>query len=379
MANMEGSTMVGEGNGAVWFGEPKTRWQTIGWLLFTLTVCLHFALTYSAIPDFLNLDAYMRGVERTPYQYRILMMWVFQLLATKHAVLAATAHVQRMHVPDIFKTPQQLVQIAVAFISMFGAVLATAATLTKLTGDRIFSRWMSLVLIYMAYFNLAPAGWELNYTYPYDVPSLMFFCLAVYLVISGKDWAYYVLFPIATLNRETTCFLTIFMLVWKWRELKSLKGELRPKDWLTLAAHGVVQIAIWMHLKAWLAHHFAGNQFDYGVSNTPAPASQKLLLNLHMMVEPQQWPVFLSLFGFLLPAIWLGRRWIRNEGISWGLAIMLPLWALGMLLVGVIGEIRVFSELSALLAPALGLIVYHRFRPVVSNSSIRLFRSGSDL
>jgi hypothetical protein len=355
--------MTGKENTAVWFGEPRSRWHTIAWAVFTLAICLHFALTYNAIPDFLNLNAYTHGVERTPYQYRILMMWVFQLLTTKHAVLAAAAHVQRMHVPDNFKTPQQLVQIAVVWVSIFGAVLATVGTLTRLTGDRIFSRWMSLVLIYMAYFNLAPAAWELNYTYPYDVPSLMFFCLAVYLVVSGKDWIYYLLFPIATLNRETTCFLTLFMLVWKWRELRARECALTVKDWLTLAAHGVVQIAIWLALKLWLAHHFASNQFDFGTSGTAAPISQKLLFNLHMLISPPQWPVFLSLFGFLLPAIWLGRRWIRNEGISWGLAIVLPLWVLGMMLVGVVTEIRVFSELSALLVPALGLIVYHRFAP----------------
>jgi hypothetical protein len=358
--------MVGK---TVWFDKPGSRWGTLSWVIFTLGICLHFALTYGAVPDFLDLNAYMNGLEKTPYQCRVLMMWVFQLVATKHALVSAAVHVQRMHVPDIFKTPQQLVQIVVTFASMFGAVLATAGTLTRLTGDWIFSRWMSLTLIYMAYFNLAPAGWMLHYTFPYDVPSLMFFCMGIYLFVGGKDWIYYLLFPIATLNRETTFFLTFFMLIWKWREMLRRDGRLTTRDWATLAAHAVTQGAIWIAIKLWVTHRFAGNQPDYGGSPTPPPLINKVLLNIHMILPPQQWAVYLSLFGFLLPAIWVGRRWIRNDGVTWCLTIVTPLWVLGMLIVGLIPEIRIFSELSAMLVPALGLIVYHRFRPVADETA----------
>src|SRR5580704_6185766 len=138
---------------AVWFGEPRSRWRTVLWVMFTLGICLHFTLAYNLELDFLDLKAYMLGVEKTPYQYRILMMYVFQLLATKHIVVSLAQHTQHMHVPAEWQKPQKLVQIGVAMVSLFGAVLATAGTLTKLTGDRIFSRWMSLLLIYMTYAN----------------------------------------------------------------------------------------------------------------------------------------------------------------------------------------------------------------------------------
>jgi hypothetical protein len=45
--------------------------------------------------------------------------------------------------------------------------------------------------------------------------------------------------------------------------------------------------------------------------------------------------------------------------------ILVPLWFVGMFFMGLLPEIRIFSELSALLVPALGLIVYHRFVPAV--------------
>jgi hypothetical protein len=331
--------------------------------MFTLGICIHFTLAYNLELDFLDLKAYLQGLEKTPYQYRILMMYVFRLFATKPIVIALAQHTQQMHVPAEWQKPQKLVQIGVAMVSLFGAVLATAGTLTKLTGDRIFSRWMSLLLIYMAYANLAP-GWGLAYSFPYDTPSLMLFCVGVYLVVSGRDWLYYILYPIAVLNRETICFLTIFFVIWKWQELRTQKGKLRRKDALRLAAHGLAQAAIWIVLKVWLARRFAGNIYDYGSIPTNPPVIGRMMLNLHELVRPQQWPVFLSVFGFLLPVLWLQRQWIQNEGIYWSCKIVIPLWFVGMFFMGLLPEIRIFSELSSLVVPAIGLIVYHRFMPV---------------
>ncbi|WP_183812164.1 hypothetical protein [Tunturibacter empetritectus] len=366
----EGSrAIVTNGGGAVWFGRPDSRWKTAVWVGFTLGICLHFALSYNLIIDFLDLDAYMRGVEKTPYQYRILMMYVFRFFATRHAVIALAQHAQHMrHAPLLFQKPTQLVQIGIAIMSLFGAVLATAATLTRLTGDRIFSRWMSLLLIYMAYANLAP-GWGLAYTFPYDTPSLMFFCLGVFLVVSGRNRLYYALYPIAVLNRETICFLTIFFLIWKWQEIRAREGRVTSKDALRLAAHGVVQGAIWVGLKLWLAHRFAANIYDYGSTPTNPPVVGRMMLNVHMLLRPQQWPVYLSVFGFLLPVILLQRRWIGNPGIDYGCTILIPIWFVGMFFMGLMPEIRIFSELSALLVPAMGLIVYHRFAPVAAEPS----------
>jgi len=351
------------GRRPVWFGEPKSRWRTILWVVFTLVICVHFALAYNLEPDFLDLKAYMLGGERTPYQYRVLMMYVFRLLAMKHAVIALAQHTQHMHVPDEWQKPQKLVQIGVSLVSLFGGVLATAGTLTKLTGDRIFSRWMSLLLIYMAYANLAP-GWGLAYSFPYDTPSLMLFCVGVYLVVSGRNWLYYLLYPIAVLNRETICFLTIFFVIWKWQELRAREGRVTRQHTVKLAAHGLAQAAIWVGLKVWLAHRFAANVYDYASIVTNPRVFGRILMNLHHLARPQQWPVFLSVFGFLLPVVWLQRSWIRNGGIYWSCMILIPLWFVGMFFVGLLPEIRIFSELSSLLVPALGLIVYHRFSPV---------------
>lgn len=211
----------------------------------------------------------------------------------------------------------------------------------------------------MSYFNLAP-HWGLDYTLPYDTPSLFFFCLGLYLIVDRRWWMYYILFPIAVLNRETICFLTVFFLVWEWfRSSAEASGRVQSagRRVMRLAPHALIQAAIWLAIKVFLAHRFIAN-----------PAEDKglvfaghLAYNLHELVKPQQWPMLLSICGFLLPAMWMGRRWIQCKGMSWGCGIMMGLWFLGMMKVGVIVEIRVFSEWTAFAVPALALITYHRF------------------
>jgi len=208
---------------------------------------------------------------------------------------------------------------------------------------------------------LAP-GWGLNYSYPYDVPSLMFFCVGVYLVVTERVWLYYLMFPLAALNRETICFLTVFFAIWSLERIRERDGKVTGKNAAPAAVHVLAQAALWTVVKLSLAHAFANNFVDKIGPATGALFNIRLRFNLHALIKPQQWPVFLSCCGFLLPALWLQRRWIRYPAISRACAIILPLWFAGMMIVAVIPEIRVFSELSAFVVPALGLIVHNRFR-----------------
>jgi hypothetical protein len=114
-------------------------------------------------------------------------------------------------------------------------------------------------------------------------------------------------------------------------------------------------------------HLFAANTAEGSLG--PGYIAGKFLFNLKEILLPQQWPVLLSCSGFVLPFMFLNRRWIRDPGIYWSCAIILPLWLLGMMLVGVVLELRVFSETVALTAPAAALILFHRFRKPENNPS----------
>lgn len=334
---------------------PVFNWPVAGWLAFTLLLCTHFTLCYNAIPDYLNLDEYTRGAALTPYQFRALPIVIFRMFAQMPFVSAVARHA-----PAQFHNPYQVVQIGMVLCCIFAAVLAMCGTLSKLTDNRWFSRWFSLVLVYMAYFNLAP-GWGLSYSFPYDVPSLMFFSLGVYLIVSNRLWLYYLMFPIAVFNRETTCFLTIFFVIWNLDQARDRASTISRKNLFSLGGHVLAQAILWLAVKVTLAHLFAGNQ-SADTSVNGHFFSIRLIFNLHELIEPQQWPVYLSCCGFLLPALWFGRRWIQCPPIARACAIILPLWFAGMMMVGVVPEIRIFSELSVFIVPALGLIVYNRLR-----------------
>ena len=47
----------------------------------------------------------------------------------------------------------------------------------------------------------------------YDIATGVFFCLSLAFIARGKLKAYYLLFPLATLNRETTFLLILFFVI----------------------------------------------------------------------------------------------------------------------------------------------------------------------
>lgn len=59
----------------------------------------------------------------------------------------------------------------------------------------------------------------LSFPHVYDLPAAMFFTLGLALIARGKHLAYLLLFPVATLNRETTFLLSIVWLVISFRKV----------------------------------------------------------------------------------------------------------------------------------------------------------------
>jgi len=343
--------------------KPTAR-ATAVWLLFALLACIYFALSYNAHADYLNMADYTNGLSPTPYQYRVLPMLFFRELVTRPQIVRIAAHA-----PVEFRTPYQIAQLLLSLLAIVGAFFANYGTLKRLTSNDLrFSRWAGLLFLHMSYFTLVP-GWGLNYTYPYDTPSLFFFALGIYLIVcdeTWKTWAYYAVFPVAVLNRETAIFLTLFFVIWRWYSAK------RPNP-LTLALHAGAQFGIWIAIKHVLAVHYAANKAEGAITRGYLVA--KFLFNLKGLVEPQQWPFLLSIGGFLLPLLWVWRREIHNRALSMCCAILVPLWAMGMMLVGVVLELRVFSELMAMLTPALTLAIYHRvYLPLQGKSAIPFAR-----
>lgn len=333
------------------YGSTAVRrsWVERGWWFFTALVCAHFSLTYNVHANsFIDLPSYTQGMAELPYQPRVLMAWVFRLFVYRPQL----AHIGK-HLPANYASPFQIVMLAVSWLAIFGAVLATRGSLRRLTGDASFSKWASLLVVFMAYFNL-PLVYGVRYTLPYDVPSLFFFCCGVYLLISRKYWLFYPIFILGTLNRETVCFLVLFYIAWEWFQTsRSTRDRI-----LHILPQAALMSFVWIAVKAWLWHRFRYNHASHMVHGL---FQMQLFYDLKELVKPQQWPLLLSNFGFALPLVIVERRWIQNPGITAACAVIFPLWLALMLVVGVVVEIRIFDELNAFISIATGLILYNRW------------------
>jgi len=319
------------------------------WRAATLAVCAHFGLSYVGREQFFpDLRLYAAGKMDVPFQYRTLVAWIFRGLVSSSLFAVASRHA-----PSLYQNPYLLAYLLVVAAAMVGAVYATAGTIRALTGDAVFARWSALLVVYMAYFTTILV-YGLTNMYPYDVPSLFFFCMGVNLVVRGRRWLYYLLFVPAVFNRETICFLTVFFAVWEWFRLDGAAAAKARR----ILPHVAAQAAIWAAIKVYLFRLYAHNASEVGANRV---FINFLGYNLRELANPGQWPLLLSVCGFTLPLLVAQRRWIRNRALAWGCGIVMPLWFCGMMCVGVVIEIRVFTELASLAAPAAALIVYHRW------------------
>jgi hypothetical protein len=340
------------GNGR-WFEDRPSTLRTSAKFFFLLLVCAYFGFSFGSNHSFLNLNLYTKGLERTPYQYRVLPMYVFRFFV-HFSVVAKIAH----HVETLKNDPYRLILMAIGFFALLGAVVSTRLTIKRLTGDGVYAFWAALLVALMAQLQLASSWGES--VLPYDVPALFFFSISIYLVISRRYWIYYLLFPLAVLNRETACFISVFFAVWEWVRLSEFDVKTRL---FRIAPHIAVQMAIWVVIKIHLSHMFAHNPVEGGGVAGGLFVS-KLGYNLRELPKPQQWPLFASICGFSLPFLYLQRRWIRCDGMFYACAIFLPLSFAGLMIVGVVTEIRIFADWIAVVAPTIALIVHNRFRPV---------------
>ena len=339
-----------------WSGGRPNRLRFVGRWAFLAVACGYFALSYAALPLFLNMKLYTQGLERTPYQYRVLPMLVFRTLTQNRLFSEAAAHL-----PPIYDDSYRLVLTLMAFVCLAVAVLATSATLRRLTGDPTFAFWSAFLVILWAQLDLAYA-WDNPFTTPYDVPSLMFFALGIAFVVRRSWWAYYPSFVLAVFNRETACFITVFLAVWEWLRLRD-EGLAPRARTLRIAPHVACQAAIWVLIKIWLARSFAHNPTEQGgVAN--GLFITHFAYNLRELLKPQQWPLLASVCGFSLPFLWLQRRWIGVPGLECAIIVILPLSFAGLMVVGRVVEIRIFADWIALVAPAVAMIFRNRFHLV---------------
>ena len=235
------------------------------------------------------------------------------------------------------------------------------------------NHWLTLII-------LIPISW--NYIlingvidgaglyYCYDIPSLTFFSIGIILFIKKKWRWFYVTFVLASLNRESSCFISVggFLLLANF-------SNFNPKPFLNknkiLLLHIFIQATIWMSIKIMLHHIFKSNPGDF----FEEPHSMIQFLSgigndqVHWAMENASW--FLTLFMgiWLVPVVLYkylsqkGRRFLL-VGIIY---LIVLIFRSNMM------ETRVYNELNVVLAASMIICIHNiffknRFQCEVDNS-----------
>jgi hypothetical protein len=220
---------------------------------------------------------------------------------------------------------EYLYEYFVALIIMFCCFLAFCIVLRYLI--KLFFDFPSFVA------ELAPVGGLLilpvffkYYSYIYDPATLLLFTLAVILVAKRKFLLFYIIFILATLNKETSILLTgVFFM----REFKVMRNR-------SLVRHLVVQISVWIGVKAWITSIFKDN-------SGPFWESHLIDHNLALISKPHElfyFVIAVAAFAILLHYKWAEKPVFLRRGFF---ITIIPLMLLALFF-GYIDELRGYYE-----------------------------------
>lgn len=200
----------------------------------------------------------------------------------------------------------------------------------------------------MAYFHFLLIA-EIRVQTPYDLPSMAFYAVALYAILARRFAAFYVVFIVATLNRETTLFLPFFFFLWQLNDdCRLVEALLNVK--LSQLGELATQLAIWGGIHTWAESTVAGGSHLW---------RNYLLQNIHFLLDPLHWCTMASVFGFLwipylvffrdIPSVYLRRC-----------AVLIVPWFVMMLLFGDLLEIRIHSEWISYIAVCVAALASSR-------------------
>jgi hypothetical protein len=273
------------------------------------------------------LADYTAGTGRTPFQYRALVPWTVRLAVAV--------------VPPLGRS-LWLPYGAAEALAAFGAWAAARRFLRPYLPDRPGERSAAAFGMFLLLgLNLALPFRHNAFFFPWDTLSVAFFTAGLALLRDRRWTAFYLLFSLATLNRETTCFLTIALVL----------SEVGRMPLPRLAAHGAAQLAIWVALKALLLALYSQNTPLLG-AGTSSLFVMPTLLNIGAVSGV---PGLLVLSG-AIGGLWLVPLLLASRVAEPGLRRLfrvVPVFLAGMLVVGEVLEVRVYSELIPLVLAGL--------------------------
>lgn len=328
--------------------------RDLGWVLLVAILSVHFALSYMTHSHpYLDITKYAQGQERNPFQYRALTSWLLYILAKP---------IDALSLQDYFSPPfdnaYRIADTIISTISIALSVYFTYRIILHFTQVKYFAQLASLLVIYMAYFNYILAYGVYNFSYPYDLPQLAFFSAALFFLYRQAFLYFYIVFVISTINRETSIFLLVFLML----SYIVNPGPLRKPaiNWLIAGLASFALIKYLLLLAYGHNAHEIPQRAAYG-----GLWVWQLGLNLKILLMPQYWADILSNFGFIWLIVLFWFRYLNQDELKRCLWAIFP-WIVGMMFVGRILEIRIFGELIPFITVVIAVIVRNRMKSELS-------------
>jgi hypothetical protein len=329
--------------------------QLFTFLLYVAATLQAMRYYVVATTFYLDMPKYLSGHERLPFQERVLPILLMWPINHSTFMMQHFAHADNGFDAHSAATPERLAFYIVSLASFAIASylvnrLYRAVTVTGRLSALVLPVFMVLTLwTYVIHIDA-------DFSYPYDMPSLAFFAGGLLAIYTRRFLPLLAIVLVGTFNRETTLFLIgIYVIDAASRELTaeapgnaqarfSLRERfsLRQVQWLRV----VMLAAVWLAVKATVAHHFRENDN----SENYVRAGE----NLHRL-SPRLWPILFNICGYTLPLIVLFRKKIFPVRFGNYLYI-LPFWFAVMFYTGVILESRVYGELCSFCAVAAVLL-----------------------
>ena len=170
-----------------------------------------------------------------------------------------------------------------------------------------------------------------HFLYLSDFPAVAFLALGITLFLRGRLGWFYLVFAVATLNRETSIFLTAAFVALAY-------GREPPRR---LAAHAVTQAALWAVITFAIRHAFAGRpgagmyELHLWVN---LELARQALLGTNATLTSSLPLLFSGAYAFV-PLFW-SRRSPEAKRLLW----IVPMEVAIMMVVGNIVEFRVYDD-----------------------------------
>ncbi len=322
-----------------WLRSKNLAYHCVVWI-----AAINFVIVYNyCARDFLNLHQYLLGYERLPYQSRVLMAWLAQpLVVVLHNLgvdgLLAT------HLPP-FNQVDRVVLILLNLLSLVTLVYLLRHYLKWALKDSRFANLGALLVFVILPFNLITYP-SANYWFPYDLSSVTFF-FGLFLLGLYQRWImFFCVFVLASLNRETAIFVCGILLLM----------NINRMPWWQACLLFLFQLLVFLGIKFWIIDLFKNNPLDTDVHS--GLYMNQLQTNFQYLKNVMWWPSLAASFGFLWLPVMRYFNFIRSSELAIPI-LCFPLYALIMLWVGQIVELRIFVEYTPFFLLA-ALMIFHR-------------------